>query len=173
MLMPALAQLGLPLGLLSTLAEAAPAAEEKAPPIIDLDGTVVLQFILFVVMYLVLRRFFFLPYLRMREERTAHIEGAEKRAAGLSDKRKSIESEYQQRLQKARASADEERARLQAEARAREAELLTQARGRAQQRVNETHKAVAAQVAAAQAELEKQAEPIARSLAHKLLGREV
>jgi F0F1-type ATP synthase membrane subunit b/b' len=44
---------------------------------------------------------------------------------------------------------------------------------RAQERLSEAQKKITAQVAAAQAELEKQAEPLARSLAHKLLGREI
>lgn len=161
-----------------TLAEAAATAtsapvEEKAPPLIDIDGTVLIQFGIFVVMYLVLRRFLFIPYLRMRAEREAHIDGAEKTAQELLRKRETLEAEYQQRVQKARGGAEEERARLQAEGRAKEAEVLSQARNRAQARVNETTKKIAAEVQAAQAELDKQAAPLARELATKLLGREV
>ena len=165
-----------PLSLLMSLAEAVPAtaaAEEKAPPVIDLDGTVLVQFAIFVAMYLVLRRFLFQPYLQMRATREAHIEGAEKTARELERKRESMDADYQQRLQKARSGAEEERLRLQAEARTREAEVLAQARTRAQGRVVEAQKKIAAQVATAQSELERQAEPLARSLAHKLLGREV
>jgi F0F1-type ATP synthase membrane subunit b/b' len=62
---------------------------------------------------------------------------------------------------------------LQNAARARETELLTQARARSQQRIAETQEKILAQVAAAQIELEKQAEPMARALASKLLRREV
>jgi len=155
------------------LAEAAPAAEEKAPPLIDLDGTVLVQFGIFVVMYLVLRHFLFVPYLRMRAEREAHIEGVEKKAQELLRKRESLDSEYQQRMQKARAGAEEERLRLQAEGRSREAEVLSQARTRAQARIAETQKKIAAEVTTAQAELARQAEPLARALARKLLGREI
>jgi F-type H+-transporting ATPase subunit b len=147
--------------------------EEKAPPLIDIDGTVLVQFGIFVVMYLVLRHFLFVPYLRMRAEREAHIEGAEKTAQELLRKRETLDAEYQQRVQKARAGAEDERTRLQAEGRAREAEVLGLARTRAQARISETTKKIAAEVKTAQAELAKQAEPLARSLANKLLGREV
>jgi F-type H+-transporting ATPase subunit b len=170
MLLPSLA----PLSTLLLLAEAAPpGAEEKAPPVIDLDGTVLVQFAIFIVMYLVLRRFLFQPYLRMRAEREAHIDGVEKAAKEMEHKRETLEAEYQQRMQKARSGADEERLRMQSEGRARETELLGQARSRAQAQVSEVKGKIAAQVVAAQAELEKHAEPLARSLAHKLLGREI
>jgi F-type H+-transporting ATPase subunit b len=160
-----------------TLAEAAagtPApVEEKAPPLIDIDGTVLIQFAIFIVMYLVLRRFLFEPYLRMREQREANIEGAEKTAQELLHKRDTLDTEYQQRVQKARAGAEEERMRLQSEGRARETEVLGQARARSQARVSESTTKIAAEVKIAQAELAKQAEPLARSIANKLLGREV
>lgn len=159
---------------LAETAAAAPAAvEEKAPPLIDIDGTVLVQFGIFVVMYIVLRNFLFVPYLRMRAEREAHIEGAEKTAQELLRKRETLDAEYQQRVQKARAGAEDERTRLQIEGRAREAEVLGQARSRAQARTNETTQKIATEVKAAQAELAKQAEPLARLLANKLLGREV
>lgn len=160
--------------LAETAAAAAPAAvEEKAPPLIDIDGTVLVQFGIFVVMYIVLRNFLFVPYLRMRAEREAHIEGAERTAQELLRKRETLDAEYQQRVQKARAGAEDERTRLQTEGRAREAEVLGQARSRAQARINETTQKIATEVKAAQVELAKQAEPLARSLASKLLGREV
>lgn len=156
------------------LAEAAAApAEEKAPPVIDIDGTVLVQFAIFVLLYIILRKFLFAPYLRMRAERASHIEGAEKKAHDLEHRREALDAEYQQRMQKARSSAEDERMKMQAEGRARETELLSQARGRAQERISETQKRIAAQVAAAQAELEKQAEPLAHQIAGKLLGREV
>lgn len=163
-----------PHSMLTLLAEAAPSAvEEKAPPVIDIDGTVVIQFAIFVVMYLVLRRFLFEPYMAMRKNREAHIDGVEKKARDMERRRESMDAEYQQRLQKARSSADDERAKLQVEGRAREAEVLGQARTRAQERIVEAQRKISAQVAAAQAELEKQAVPLAKQLAQRLLGREV
>src|SRR5215471_14265253 len=45
-------------------------------PLIDIDGTVIVQFVLFLVLFAVSNRFLFQPYLRLRERRTAGIEGA-------------------------------------------------------------------------------------------------
>jgi len=162
-----------PLAPLLPLLAAASGGEEKAPPVIDIDGTVLIQFAIFVVMYFVLRQFLFQPYLKMRAERAERIEGAEGRASELAKKRESLDRDYQSRLETTRAKAEEERLRIQTEARAREGELLTAARTRAQSRVQETQKTIAAQVAAAEGELQKQVEPLAMALAKKLLGREV
>jgi F-type H+-transporting ATPase subunit b len=151
----------------------AEAAEEKAPPVIDIDGTVVVQFAIFVVMFFVLRSLFFKPYLKLQGERAHHIDGAEAKAKLMEQQALDIEKQYQARMQKARAAADEERSQLQSQGRARETELLTQARERAQARVGETRQQIAGQVSAAQAELEKRADSLAHTLASKLLRREV
>jgi F-type H+-transporting ATPase subunit b len=162
-----------PLAPLLPLLAAAAGGEEKAPPVIDIDGTVVIQFVIFVVMYFVLRQFLFAPYLKMRAERAERIDGAERKAQDMAKKRAELDSDYQTRLEKTRAKAEEERLRIQNEARAREAELLAEARARAQARVQETQRSIASQVAAAESELQKQVEPLAMALTKKLLGREV
>lgn len=153
-----------------TLAEA---AEEKAPPVIDIDGTVLVQFAIFVTMFFVLRAFLFKPYLKMRDVRADNIEGAEAKARTAEQKAADLEAQYKERMQKARADADSQRAALQQEGRAREAELLAQARERAQGRVNATRQQIATQVAAAQKDLAERADTLGHQIASKLLGREV
>jgi F-type H+-transporting ATPase subunit b len=151
----------------------AEAAEEEAPPVIDIDGTVFVQFAIFVVMFLVLRTFLFKPYLRMREQRAEHIDGAQAKAQESERRSAELETQFHERMRKVRADADAERARLQKEARAREAELLGEARTRAQTRINQTRDQIAVQVTAAQKELTARADTLGHSLASKLLGREV
>ena len=162
-----------PLAPLLPLLAAAAGGEEKAPPVIDIDGTVLIQFVIFVVMYVVLRQFLFAPYLKMRAERAERIDGAEHKAQEMAKKRAALDGDYQARLAKTRANAEEERLRIQNEARAREGELLAEARARAQARVAETQRTIASQVQAAESELQKQVEPLAMALTKKLLGREV
>ena len=151
----------------------AEAAEEAAPPVIDIDGTVLVQFAIFVTMFVVLRTFLFKPYLKMRAERSRHIEGAEALAHKAEQKALELEAQYKERMQKARAGADSERAALQLEGRTREAELLAQARERAQTRINATRQQITTQVAAAQKELAQSAEALGHQIASKLLGRSV
>ncbi len=122
---------------------------------------------------IILRSLLFKPYLEMRAQRRRKIEGAEQDAEQMQRRAAQLDTEYQQRFAKARATAEEERTRLQAEGRAREGELLAQAREKSHARLQTTRQQLATQVAAVQAELQQRAEPLAHQLASKLLGREV
>ena len=59
----------------------APLKEEH--PLIDIDHTVWIQLLLFFVVAFIASRLVFRPYLRMRDERTAGIEGARDEGARL------------------------------------------------------------------------------------------
>lgn len=148
-------------------------AEEKAPPVIDIDGTVLVQFAIFIAMFIVLRQFLFKPYMKMRDDRAHRISSAEATADETQKRAAAIEKQVKEKMDKARQSADDERLKLQHEGRQREEELLAAARERAQGRIRATREQVAAQVSQAQTELAQRAEVLSKVLATKLLGREV
>ncbi len=148
-------------------------AEEKAPPVIDIDGTVLVQFAIFIAMFIVLRQFLFKPYIQMRDDRAHRISSAEATADETQKKAASIEKQFKEKMDKARQSAEDERLKLAHEGRQREEELLLGARERAQGRIRATREQVATQVAQAQVELSQRAETLSKVLANKLLGREV
>lgn len=148
-------------------------SEEKVPPVIDIDGTVLIQFGLFLVMYFVLKHMFFEPYLAMRKQRSAGIEGAREEAERMEARAKELEREHERRFQSARAKAEEERLRLRGEGQARERELLTEARGVASAKLAAARKQIDAETQAASIELQQKAQPLARQIASKILGREV
>jgi F-type H+-transporting ATPase subunit b len=148
-------------------------AEEKAPPVIDIDGTVLVQFAIFVAMFVVLRQFLFKPYMQMRDDRAHRISSAEASAEETQKRATSIEKQVKEKMDKARQTAEDERLKLQHEGRQREDELLAAARDRAQNRIRASREQVTAQVAQAQTDLGKRAEVLSQVLANKLLGREV
>src|SRR5581483_10622263 len=76
-------------------------AEEAPPPLIDLDGTVLLQFGLFVVMYILLRYVLFAPYLRMRADRDRGISGARDEAHKMEERARAIVTDYDAKLGRA------------------------------------------------------------------------
>ena len=148
-------------------------AEEKAPPVIDIDGTVLVQFAIFIAMFVILRQYLFKPYMQMRDDRSHRIHSAEASAVESQKRATSIEQQFKEKMEKARQAAEEERLKLANEGRQREEELLSAARTRAQSRISATREQVAAQVAQAQTELSQRAESLSKVLASKLLGREV
>lgn len=151
----------------------AEAAEEKAPPVIDIDGTVFVQFVLFLVMYFVLKHMLFQPYLKMKAARSAGIEGARGEAEKMEHRAQEIEKDYERKVSQARARAEEERARLRGEGQARERDLLSEARGVAQVKLTAARKQIETEAQAARVELKAQAQPLARQMASRILGREV
>src|SRR6476620_8968676 len=91
------------------------AHEEGPPPLIDIDGTLFVQFGLFVVMLFVLSRVLFRPYLKLRDLREKSIDGARAEAAEMDVRAKKIVADYDENLQKARLRGAEERLRLRQE----------------------------------------------------------
>lgn len=147
--------------------------EEAPPPLIDVDGTVLIQFGLFLVMLLVLSRFMFRPYLKLRDLRKEGIEGARQKAVDMDARAKQIVADYEENLQKARLRGADERLRLRQEGAARERQIVGAAREEVG-RTTEAAKANAAkQAGEAKAQLDAQAQVLARQMASKILGREV
>ncbi len=152
------------------LLTAASAAEH---PLIDLDFTVFVQLGLFFITALVATKFLFRPYLKMREERTAGIEGAREEATHMSAQADGQLAEYEVKLSKARGRAEDERRKLRSEASAHEREVLDKTHAEAVAAREAARKQITSQTETARAELKPRASEIAAAVASKLLGREV
>src|SRR3954468_10876222 len=104
------------------------AAEEAPPPLIDVDGTLLVQFALFLIMLLILSRALFRPYLKLRDARHKGIEGAREEAHGMDDRVHAIVADYDAKLSAAKLRGNEERQRLRTEGAAHERQVLGKAR---------------------------------------------
>jgi len=156
---------------LALLLTAAPQAHE--PQLIDVDGTIFLQLGIFLVLMFVLGRFLWKPYLRVRTERVARVEGYREEAVQL-------EADAQQRLGRADAALAEarrtgagERAVARAEAHAREQTLLAEATAAAQRKLADARGRLIAAVQVERTKLESESSQVAAEAARKILGREV
>jgi F-type H+-transporting ATPase subunit b len=142
-------------------------------PLIDIDLTVVLQFIIFAVLFFVLNAMVFQPYMRLREARRAGIEGAREEADRMTAEADAKLVDYEKSLAAARARANDEGRKVRAEASAHEKDVTDKARATAMAAMNEAQDKVRSETTSARAELMPQADAIARQMASKLLGREV
>lgn len=142
-------------------------------PLIDIDATVIVQFVLFLVLYAIANRLLFQPYLRLRERRRAGIEGARAEADRMTAQADAKLAEYEKQLAAARDRANEEGRKVRLEAAAHEREVTDRARAAAQKATDEAQAAMRRETEAARAQLMPQADALARSIASRLLGREV
>ena len=158
--------------LLATLLTAA-AAEEAAPPLIDVDGTLFIQFGLFLIMLLILSRTLFRPYLKMRDERHKGIEGAREKAHEMDHQVDQIVADYDAKLTAAKLRGAEERQRLRTEGATHERQVLGAARDEAQKALDGARAQIAGDSSAARAKLEQESTALTRQIVKKILGREV
>lgn len=142
-------------------------------PLIDIDGTVIIQFVLFVVMFFAANKLLFQPYLKLRAKRIAGIDGARAEAERMSAEADGKLADYESKLAAARAKAAAEQRKIRAEAAAHEREVSDKARTAATAAMETASATVKRETEAARAELVPQAQLIARRMAKQLLGREI
>jgi F-type H+-transporting ATPase subunit b len=142
-------------------------------PLIDIDGTVFVQFGLFLLLYYAASKLLFRPYLALRERRKAGIEGARAEAERMTASADAKLADYENQLAAARNRANEEGRKVRAEASAHEKEVTDKARGETQKAIDEATEKMKQETEAARLQLLPQANTLARQIASKLLGREV
>ena len=149
------------------------AENEAPPPLVDIDGTIFIQFGIFVVLLLVLTKLVFRPYLALLKERDESIDGAKEEAARMKAAADRDLGSYEDRIIKARKDAASVRVVLRGEGE-REAEvLMAEARSQAQATIAAARERIQKSADAARLALRVRADQIAEEITHKLLHREV
>jgi F-type H+-transporting ATPase subunit b len=142
-------------------------------PLIDLDLTVLVQFGLFLLLFLVANKLLFQPYLALRERRKAGIEGARGEAERMTAQADAKLADYEKQLASARNRANEEGRKVRAEATTHEKDVTDKARAETQKSIDEATAKMKQETEAARLQLLPQANTLAKQIASKLLGREV
>lgn len=149
----------------------APLKEEH--PLIDIDHTVWIQLALFFIVAFIGSRLLFRPYLRMRDERAAGIEGARDEAARLSSEADARLTHYEGEVAAARSKAQDERRTIRTEAATRQREATEAARAEAVRSFETARLRVERETNVARQQLMPRASQVAEEIAGKLLGRRV
>ena len=142
-------------------------------PLIDIDLTVLVQFGLFLLLFVVANKLLFQPYLQLRERRKAGIEGARAEAERMTAQADAKLADYEKQLGVARNRANEEGRKVRAEAAAHEKDVTDKARAEARTALDEATAKMRTETEAARLQLLPQANTLAKQIASKLLGREV
>lgn len=151
-----------------------PDAPVKAEhPLIDIDHTVWIQLVLFFIVAFIGSRLLYRPYLRMRDERAAGIEGARDEAARLSTEADARLAHYEREIAAARGRAQDERRVMRTEAATRQRDATERARAEATRAFDEARSRVERETNAARQLLMPRASQVAQEIAGKLLGRKV
>ena len=152
---------------------ASPSQRGVRTPFIDFDSTAILALGLFIVLLLLLSQLMFKPYLKVRDARSAGIEGAREQAVHMDEQARAAGTDYDRKFTEARKRATEERARLRAQAQEDERRVTQEARTRMREAMETSRQTLSTEKQQAEATLTAETQLIAQKIASRLLGREV
>jgi F-type H+-transporting ATPase subunit b len=150
-------------------AGAAPRSAEAQ--LLDIDGTVFVMLGIFLVLLVVLWQLLWKPYLRVRDERVARVEGARDKATRLDAEAAARLARIESALVEARRAGDTESAKLRIETQAREQQIIAEAQAAARSMLTQARAKLDETVATEKATLQQQTASLAREIAEKALRR--
>ncbi len=140
---------------------------------LGIDSTFFAELVIFFVVFTILSRFYFRPFLQLFEAR--HKKTVQDREAAekmMIDAQQKLE-EYKQRLSAERAGAKRHYDTILEQAKKEETEILARAREEAKKVTQEAADSVAAQREKLKAQLQSDVESLAQTISEKLLSRKV
>jgi len=145
----------------------------KAPPLVDIDGTVFVQGGIFLFLMFVLHHLVFRPYLAMRKEQGEATAGAKIEAEKETASADERVADYEERLMEAKKGAALGRVEERAAGDAKAKEILGAARERAEAKIAKARSEMAKSAPAARLALRTRADDLAKAVAEKILDRQM
>lgn len=140
---------------------------------VDLDASLVVQIGLFVILLVFLKPLLFEPMLKLFEEREKRIEGTRRQASKEDERSAKALAKYEVILGKAREAGSAERDALRAEGLRKEAETMARVRAVTAATIEQGRASLASEAKSARTALESEAAVLGRTIAGRVLGREV
>lgn len=150
---------------------AATPAQAAALELVPEPSRLLFLLVLFVLLVPLLNALLFKPLLAVLEERDRRIEGARARAAQLATNAAALVTKHDEALHAARERFNDERTRTLEDARDTHQAAIHEARQHAERELSATREQVGTALDAARTQLRAEAEPLARDVAERLLGR--
>ena len=141
--------------------------------IIDLDGTILVQLGIFLVLFFLLRALVFKPMTSLFAAREEAIDGAREEARRMEREAKEQSGGFDEAIRRVRTEAGEQRDKLRADGLALERTMLTAVKDETGRALEDARVKLEAERDAARRAMAAQTPVLARAIASKLLGREV
>ena len=151
----------------------ATAPQSSEQQLLDVDGTLFVQFGLFLACMFILTQFLWKPYLRVRAERVTRVEGHKEDARRLEAEAAARLNKVESELAEARRAGSAERARVRTEAVGREQKIIAAAQAQAQKSLAEARSRIEAALSAERASVATRAEALGKEAAERILGRRI
>ncbi len=136
---------------------------------IDIDGTIIIQLVLFWFVLFFLHFVLFRPYLKAVDAREEGVGGAREEAAEMETRAGMVIEEYEEKMRQARRDAQDVRESLRNQGIQEQNDMVQEVRGQIQDKLQEERARIQAKVDSARDDIEKRAESLADAMATKIL----
>jgi F-type H+-transporting ATPase subunit b len=140
---------------------------------ISLDISVLYQVIIFLVLWLILSKVLFRPYLSLLDERERRTTGVRHELSELEHEGARVKAEYEEKLSQARAAGAAAKEAIVQEGRQQRERLLQQAREEATHTLERARREIERRLEQERTLLATEASEVAREMVGKILGRRV
>ncbi|MBN2223225.1 MAG: ATP synthase F0 subunit B [Deltaproteobacteria bacterium] len=140
---------------------------------LNIDSTIFIQVINFLIIIAVLNWLLVKPTLRILEERRVRVEGSEEEAGRLTAQADKNIQEYEQNLNEARISAGREKERIRMEGIERENEIIKAAREQSRKTVEDMKTKIEKEAREASTVMKQEVKSLSLEIAEKVLGRSI
>jgi F-type H+-transporting ATPase subunit b len=141
--------------------------------VIDLDGTVFVQLVIFAIAFFLLRALVFKPVMAVFDAREQAIDGEKANARKMEEDAVAKRDQFEVEIRKVRERANEEREKMRAEGQKVAREAAEKAREQSEKLLAESRQKLDAESARVRGEVKAVIPNLARQIAGKLLEREV
>jgi F-type H+-transporting ATPase subunit b len=141
--------------------------------VIQVNFTLFIQLINFLVLLFLLNNLLFKPVLAKIREREGQIRQDQEKATELDQRVQYQEQRHQEELAKARQTAAQEKNLLMAQAKEKEGDILGKARAEAARIVDNMKASIQAEAVQVRKTLSDEMTPLAQAMVEKILGRSV
>jgi F-type H+-transporting ATPase subunit b len=140
---------------------------------ISLDISILYQIIIFVVLWLILNKILFQPYLGLLEQRERRTTGAEHESAELEHEGSRLRAQYEEQISQAQSAAYSAKEAIVEDGRQQREKILAQARQEAASHLERVRREVSLALQRERQLAAVEANAVAAEMVSKLLGRTV
>lgn len=140
---------------------------------INLDHSIVYQIILFLILWVILNKILFQPYLRLLDEREKKTAGAQHDSADLEQEGARLKAHYEEKIAQAQAAGYAAKDAILQDARQQREKALTQAREEAAGTLAQVRREIALAMEQEKRLAVAEVAAVAGDMVNKVLGRRV
>lgn len=141
--------------------------------LLQIDGTLIVMAISFIIFMFVMQKIFYSPMTRVRKERDKYIDDTHNKARQIKEQAVTLEAEYEKQIAQAKSVASGSVSKAITSANAEKASLLEEQNKKVNEQISLAKDSIQKEKYEAQEVLKQHVASLAQSISTKILGEEI